>query len=135
MEVLEFETEFVRKAFERHEASIDETARFLKRFAETTDQASDSRRDPKFPRFSVCTKIRATPCTSCFSPIGPAEVGFTRNLSAGGASIILPETPKSDILRIEFASNVIPYTLILRLFWKLPAGRLTEGGGAFIGKL
>jgi hypothetical protein len=29
---------------------------------------------------------------------------------------------------------MVPYTLILRLFWKLPAGRMTEGGGAFIGR-
>jgi hypothetical protein len=29
----------------------------------------------------------------------------------------------------------LPYTLILRLFWKLPAGRLIEGGGAFIGRI
>lgn len=135
MDVLEFETELVRKAYERHQTSIDETARFLKQFAETNESSSDTRRDPKFPRFSVCTKIRATPCSSCFSPIGPAEVGFTQNISAGGASIILPETPKSDILRVDFANNVVPYTLILRLFWKLPAGRLTEGGGAFIGRL
>lgn len=135
MEVLEFETELVRKAYERHQTSIDETARFLKRFAEANESSGDSRRDPRFPRFSICTKIRATPCSSCFSPVGPAEVGFTQNMSAGGASIILPETPKSDILRIDCANNVVPYTLILRLFWKLPAGRMTEGGGAFIGRL
>lgn len=135
MEVKEFETELVRLAFERHQASIEETARLLKRFVETNDQASDSRRDSRFPRFTICTKIRATPCNSTFSPIGPTEVGFTQNLSAGGASIILPEVPKSDILRIDFANNVIPYTLLLRLFWKLPAGRMTEGGGAFIGRL
>jgi hypothetical protein len=135
MDVSEIETELVRKAFERHQVSIEETARFLKRFADSGDGASDSRRDSRHPRFSICTRIRATPCSSSFSPIGPAEVGFTQNISAGGASIILPETPKSDIIRIDFAKNVVPYTLILRLFWKLPAGRLTEGGGAFIGRL
>ena len=135
MQTLEFETELVRLAYERHQSSIDETGRLLKRFAETTENASDSRRDPRFPRFSVCTKIRATPCNASFSPIGPAEVGFTQNISAGGESVILPCTPASDILRIDFANNVLPYTLILRLFWKLPAGQLTEGGGAFIGRL
>jgi hypothetical protein len=135
MEKNEFEAELVRKAYERHQASMDETAGFLKRFAETSDSSNDSRRDPRFPRHSICAKVRVTPCSACFSPIGPAEVGFTQNISAGGASIILPETPKSDILRVEFANNVVPHTLILRLFWKLPAGRLTEGGGAFIGRL
>ncbi|MFT5328839.1 MAG: hypothetical protein ACI8P0_006755 [Planctomycetaceae bacterium] len=135
MEVLEFETELVRKAYERHQSSIDETARFLKRFTETSDCSADCRRDPQFPRYSICTKIRVTPCSACFSPVGPAEVAFTQNISAGGASIILPETPKSDILRVDFANNVMPHTLILKLFWKLPAGRMTEGGGAFIGRL
>lgn len=135
MEVLEFETELVRKAFERYQASMDETAKFLKRFADASENSTDSRRDPQYPRFSICTKIRVTPCSSCFSSVGPAESGFTQNISAGGASIILPETPKSDILKVEFASNVLPHTMILRLFWKLPAGRLTEGGGAFIGRL
>jgi len=135
MEVLEFETELVRKAFERHQASMDETARFLKRFSEVSDSSTGGRRDPRFPRYSICTKVRLTPCSACFSPVGPAEVGFTQNISAGGASIILPETPKSDILKVDFANNVVPHTLILRLFWKLPAGRMTEGGGAFIGRL
>ena len=76
-----------------------------------------------------------TPCSSSFSPVGPPEVAFTQNISAGGASFILPETPTSDILRVDFANNFLPYTLILRLFWKLPAGQMTEGGGAFIGRL
>lgn len=135
MQTLEFETELVRKAYERHQASMDETGRFLEQFVESKTSSGDSRRDPRFPRYSVCMKIRATPCRSCFSPLGPAEVGFTQNVSAGGASIILPKTPMSDILRIDFANNVVPYTLILRLFWKLPAGSMMEGGGAFIGRL
>ncbi len=42
MEVLEFETELVRNAYERHQSSIDETARFLKRFAETNESSSDT---------------------------------------------------------------------------------------------
>ena len=49
--------------------------------------------------------------------------------------MILPKAPKSDILRIEFANNIVPYALILRLFWNLPAGQMIEGGGAFIGRL
>ena len=47
----------------------------------------------------------------------------------------MPKAPKSDILRIEFANNVVPYTLVLRLFWNLHAGQMVEGGGAFIGRL
>ncbi len=135
MEVLEFGTGLARTAYERHQASIDEIAGFLKRYVETSENAADSRRDPRFPRFSICTKIRATPCSSCFSPIGPTEVGFTQNISAAGARVILPKAPKSDILRIEFANNIVPYALILRLFWNLPAGQMIEGGGAFIGRL
>lgn len=135
MQKTEFDTDLVRKAFERHQASMDETARFLKRFVDASGNSSDSRRDARYPRFSICTKIRVTPCSSSFSPVGPAEKAFTQNISAGGASIILPESPQSDILIVEFANNVLPHTLILRLFWKLPAGRLTEGGGAFIGRL
>ena len=69
-----------------------------------------------------------------FLRLGPAEVGFTQNISAGGASIILTEIPRAHILRVDFANNVVSYTLILRLFWKLPAGRLTESGGALTGR-
>jgi len=135
MEVLEDETELVRTASERHQTSIDEVARFLKRFAESSSTHADDRRDLRFPRHSICTRIRVTPCGGSFSPIGPTETGFTKNISAGGACIILPELPMSDVLRLEFAANLLPYTMLLRLFWKLPAGKLTECGGAFIGIL
>jgi hypothetical protein len=91
MEVAEFETEIVRKAFARHQESMQTTEQLLNRFAKSSESAPDSRRDSRFPRYSICTKIRATPCSSSFAPIGPAEVGFTQNVSAGGASIILPD--------------------------------------------
>ena len=72
---------------------------------------------------------------SVFLRLGPAEVEFTQNSFAGGANIVLPATPRSDMRRGDFANNVVLHTLILRLFWKLPTGRLTEGGGAFTGRL
>ena len=50
MEVLDFGTGLARTAYERHQASIDEIANFLKRHAETSENSTDCRRDPRFPQ-------------------------------------------------------------------------------------
>ena len=135
MVTAEAETESVRTLHQRHETPVEETARLLERFLDPGRHVENDRRDTQHPRHSICAKIRVTPCNDFHSPIGSTEVAFTRNISVGGACVILPEMPTSDILRVEFVDRVFPYTLMLRLIWKRSAGKFTEAGGAFIGRL
>lgn len=135
MNVVEFEAEMVRIADNRHQKSMEETSRLLEQLIESTNFESDGRRDVRYPRHTICTRIKVTACDEMFEPIGWSETGITQNISAGGVSIILPQSPEFDVALVEFPMNLIPYTLILKLLWKRPAGQLTECGGAFIGRV
>lgn len=134
MDVVEFEAELVRIAEDRHQKSMDETSHLLEQVIESSNFESDGRRDVRYPRHAICTRVHVPECDKMFAPIGRSETGMTQNISAGGVSIIVPHTPEFDVLLVEFPIELIPYTLILKLLLKRPAGQLTECGGAFIGR-
>lgn len=135
MDIVEFKSEMSRLAYQRHQESVDEIAHQLNYFVLLKAAEDDVRRDPKFPRHAISTRVRITPCDKWLSPIGPAETAFTKDVSAGGVGLILPGTLKSDYLLIEFPQHILSCTMVARLFWKLPADDMIEAGGAFIGRL
>lgn len=93
---------------------------------------SDGRFDLRYP---VCTKIRVTPCDNEFTLTGSSEVAYTQNLSAGGARILLADDPESEYLRVDFDNPALPFSLILKLNFKIPSGKFIEAGGEFIARL
>ena len=127
-----FEATLKRKASQRHADTVGEISALLKQLTEPSSRQSETR---AHPRFQVCMRLQVTPCSESFSLLGPPQVAFSQNLSAGGAALLLTEDSGADYLRVEFGTGVGPLTLILRVSWKRRSGGFVEAGGAFVARI
>lgn len=132
MERESFKETLKRKASQRHSSTVDEINSLLEQLVEPATRHSERRAHPRFP---VCIRLQVTPCSDAFSALGPPQVAFSQNLSAGGAAVLLSEEPGSDYLRVEFGNGTSPLTLILRILWKRRSGGFVEAGGAFVARI
>ena len=127
-----FKETLKRKASQRHSGTLDEISSLLEQLVQPATRHSEQRAHPRFP---VCIRLQVTPCSDAFSALGPVQVAFSQNLSAGGAALLLSEDPGSDYLRVEFGNGVTPLTLILRVLWKRKSGGFVEAGGTFVARI
>jgi len=132
---LEVEPVLNELAFNQQQQLVENIDRQLMDFIRSRDAFSDCRRNPRFNRYPICTRVWVTPCDKLLRVTGAAEIGFTRNVSAGGACLILPTAPASELVQVEFDNQVLSCSMILRLFWTKQVGQFTEAGGAFIARV
>ncbi len=132
MDQTAFEATLIRKASRRHSETVDEISSLLQQLVEPATRQSELRAHPRFP---ICVRLQVTPCSEAFSALGPTQVAFSQNLSAGGAALLLAEQPGADYLRVQFANGTSPLTLILRILWKRQSGKFVEAGGTFVARI
>jgi hypothetical protein len=132
MDQAAFEATLMRKASKRHAETVGEISALLQQLVEPATRQSEMR---AYPRFPICVRLQVTPCSEVFSALGPTQIAFSQNLSAGGAALLLAEQPEANHLRVEFANGKSPLILILRILWKRQSGKFVEAGGTFVARI